>query len=59
LNQSVRVVENNKTTEIALDFGSNSRRPGVFIPFVFTRRGNAEVEPKDNQDWGIYFFHGP
>ncbi|MDP2643861.1 MAG: hypothetical protein Q8P24_02880 [Desulfobacterales bacterium] len=52
-------MENNKTTEITLDFGSNSRRPGVFIPFVFTRRGNAEVEPKDKQDWGIYFFHGP
>jgi len=54
-----RVVENNKPTEIAPDFGSNSRRPGWCILFVFTCWGNAEVGPKDKQDWGIYFFHGP
>ena len=57
--EKVRVLSNNKSPEIAPDFCSNSRRSGWCIRFVFTCRGNAEVGPKDKQDRGIYFFHGP
>jgi hypothetical protein len=49
-------VENNKSSWIAPDFCSGSRRSGGCIRYVFACRNNAEAGQKDMKDGGIYYF---
>ena len=57
--ESVRVAEINKYPEIALDFGSDSRRGNGRIVVLCNLFHNAEAGPKDQQDWIDIFFRGP
>jgi hypothetical protein len=54
-----RVMEKNKSTNIARDFGSYSRRVKGCILYVFGLWRNTEYGPKDKQDCGFIFFHDP
>jgi len=55
----VRVAVKNKSTKIAPDFGSPSRRAKGSILFICDFWRNAEDGPKDKQDCGSIYFRGP
>jgi len=54
-----RVAEINRYPEIALDFGSDSKRGNGRIVVQCNLFRNVEAGPKDQQDWIDVFFRGP
>ncbi len=54
-----RVTETNKSTKIALDIGSPSRRAKRSIFSICNFWHNAEGGPKDKQNCGFIYFRGP